>query len=140
MAPARLIWPAIMSRGPERESTGGDLAGGLAPFRREVYFSAMDRDQVIATLRQHRTALEQRGVLHAALFGSLARGEAGPDSDIDILIDIDPETSKTLSVFGLVGLQRYIGGFFDRRVDLVERDGLKPHYARSILEDACYAF
>ena len=118
----------------------GDLAGGLAPCRREVYFSAMDRDQVIATLRQHRTALEQRGVLHAALFGSLARGEAGPDSDIDMLIDIDPETSKTLSVFGLVGLQRYIGGFFDRRVDLVERDGLKPHYARSILEDALYAF
>lgn len=41
----------------------------------------MDRDTVLNRLRERRAELEARGVRHAALFGSLARGEAGPDSD-----------------------------------------------------------
>ena len=47
----------------------------------------MDRDRVIATLQQHRAELEGRGVVHAAVFGSVARGQARPDSDVDILIE-----------------------------------------------------
>jgi len=47
-----------------------------------------------------------RGVTHAAVFGSVARGENRPDSDIDIMIDIDPEAHITL--FDYVGLQDYI--------------------------------
>ena len=49
----------------------------------------MDKDAVIATLRAHRAELERLGVIHAAVFGSVARGEAGPQSDIDIAIDMD---------------------------------------------------
>ena len=118
----------------------GDRAAGLAQFRREVYFSAMDRDQVIATLRQHRTALEQRGVLHAALFGSLARGEAGPDSDIDILIDIDPEQWASMSVYDYVGTQSLVSDLFPGPVDVVNKDSLKRYVRPAVLRDAIYAF
>ena len=49
----------------------------------------MTREDVIATLRAHEAALKKQKVVHAALFGSLARGEAGPDSDIDIMVELD---------------------------------------------------
>ncbi|MBV9517278.1 MAG: nucleotidyltransferase domain-containing protein, partial [Hyphomicrobiales bacterium] len=51
----------------------------------------MDRLEILAKLRDNAPALRSRGVKHAALFGSHARGDAQPDSDIDILIEIEPE-------------------------------------------------
>jgi predicted nucleotidyltransferase len=46
----------------------------------------MSREQIIATLRAHEQALKDAGVVRLSLFGSAARGEAGPDSDIDIAV------------------------------------------------------
>ena len=51
----------------------------------------MERQEIIARLRQNEAALRARGVHHAALFGSQARGEARPDSDVDIMIEVDPD-------------------------------------------------
>ena len=51
----------------------------------------MSRDQIIATLRAHESQLRRRGVSHVALFGSAARGEAKPASDIDIMIELEPD-------------------------------------------------
>ena len=45
----------------------------------------MDRQEIIARLRENEVALRNRGVRHAALFGSCARGEERPDSDVDLL-------------------------------------------------------
>ena len=66
----------------------------------------MNAQDALATLRHYESALRARGVTHAAVFGSVARGENRPDSDIDIMIDIDPEAHITL--FDYVGLQDYI--------------------------------
>jgi predicted nucleotidyltransferase len=52
----------------------------------------MDKQDILARLRENEAALKARGVSHAALFGSRARGDQRPDSDIDILIDLAPET------------------------------------------------
>ena len=46
----------------------------------------MDKDAVIAILRAHRAELEQLGIRHAALFGSVARGTDGPSSDVDVAV------------------------------------------------------
>jgi predicted nucleotidyltransferase len=98
----------------------------------------MNTQDAIATLRRHESVLHARGVTHAAVFGSVARGENRPDSDLDIVIDIDPEAHVTL--FDYVGLQDYIAGLFDGRVDVVDREGLKPDLRAPVVRDTVYAF
>ena len=68
-----------------------------------------------ARLRENERALRERGVTHAAVFGSRARGDNRPDSDTDIMIDVDPEAH--ISVFDFVGLKEYIASLFDGPVD-----------------------
>jgi len=50
----------------------------------------MNREQIIARLRENEAALRKRGVAHVALFGSRARGDQRPESDTDIMIEFDP--------------------------------------------------
>ena len=98
----------------------------------------MDSRQIIETLRQHEDELHRQGVAHIALFGSAARGDARPDSDIDILIDLDPDAR--LSVFDYVGLKDYIAGLFEADVDVVNREGLKPYLKPAVLAEIVDAF
>ncbi len=98
----------------------------------------MDRREIIDRLRQHESALRARGVVHAALFGSRARGDNRPDSDTDIMIDIDKEAVRDL--YAYVGLKDYIAGLFNGPVDVVDRAALKPHVRPAATDDAVYAF
>lgn len=98
----------------------------------------MNKEQVIATLKSHEPELRHRGVMRAALFGSVARGDNRPDSDIDIMIEVDPEAHIT--VFDYVGLKEYIAGLFTGPVDVVDREGLKPYVRPAATVDALYAF
>lgn len=98
----------------------------------------MDRIRAIDILLRHKAELERKGVKHAALFGSVARGDNRPDSDIDIVVDLGPETSMVVTDY--VDLKDYIASLFDRPVDVVSRDGLKPDLRSRALHDAVYAF
>ena len=98
----------------------------------------MRRDDVIARLKEAEPALRARGIRRAAVFGSVARGDERPDSDIDIMIEIDPDTH--LSVYEYVGLKEYVASLFEGSVDVVSRDGLKPYVAPAATADAIYAF
>jgi predicted nucleotidyltransferase len=82
--------------------------------------------------------LRARGVAHAAVFGSVARGDHRPGSDLDIMIDVAPEAR--LTVYGYVGLKDYIAGLFDGPVDVVTRDALKPYVRPAATTDAIPAF
>ena len=82
--------------------------------------------------------MRARGVQRAALFGSVARGENRPDSDMDIMIEIDP--AAHITVFDYVDLKEYIAGLFDNRVDVVSRNNLKPYVRPTATADAIYAF
>ncbi len=103
-----------------------------------IYNNPMNREQVIETLRAHEQPLRQRGVEHAALFGSLARGDAKPASDIDILIELAP--NAPVDLFEYVGITHYLADLFPNRVDVANRSRLKPHVRPSAERDAVYAF
>ena len=98
----------------------------------------MDRQQILARLRENETALRARGVSHAALFGSRARGDNRPDSDIDIMIEVNP--TARIGVYEYVALKDYIAELFDGPVDVVSREGLKPYVRPAVMTDAIYAF
>jgi uncharacterized protein len=98
----------------------------------------MDSEEILTKLRDNEVALRARGVSHAALFGSRARGDNRPDSDIDIMIEFDPAARVT--VFNYAGLKDYIASLFDRPVDVVNREGLKPYVRLAVTSDAIYAF
>ena len=98
----------------------------------------MNTEDALATLRRNESALRARGVRRAAVFGSVARSENRPDSDLDIMIEIDP--AAHISVFGYVGLKEYIAGLFDAPVDVVSREGLKAHLRPVATADMIYAF
>ncbi len=98
----------------------------------------MNCQEILARLRENEAALRARGISHAALFGSRARGNARPDSDIDIMVEFDPAAHVT--VFNYAGLKDYIAGLFDGPVDVVSREGLKPYLRPVVITDAIYAF
>ena len=99
---------------------------------------SMNRQEILERLRENERALRERGVAHAAVFGSRARGDDSRDSDTDIMIDIDPEAP--LSVYDYVGLKRFFAGLFDGPVDVIDREALKPYVRRPAEGDAVYAF
>jgi uncharacterized protein len=98
----------------------------------------MNVAQAIDTLRQAEPDLRSRGVVHAGLFGSVARGESGPDSDLDVLVDLDPAARLTVSDY--VRIQEFIASLFDGPVDVVDREALKPHLHQPVARDLVNAF
>ena len=98
----------------------------------------MDRQAIIATLRAHQAELQRLGVRHAALFGSTARGAAGPLSDIDIAVDIDD--SAITDIFAYAGLKRQVAELFPGPVDVVNRAALRPAISDAAEADMLYAF
>jgi len=98
----------------------------------------MNSKDALAILVAHREDLRARGVRHAALFGSVARGEARPDSDLDIVIDLDPDAR--IDAFEYAGLKMFIEGLFSGPVDVVNRQALKSHLRPFVATDAVYAF
>jgi uncharacterized protein len=98
----------------------------------------MNKQDILDRLRENERALRARGVVHAALFGSRARGDNGPDSDIDIMIDIEPEAVQ--DIYTYVGLKDFIASLFEGPVDVVNREGLKSYVRPAATADAVYAF
>ncbi len=98
----------------------------------------MRREEIIATLKAAEPELRKRGIRHAALFGSVARGEERLDSDIDILVEFEP--GEEGSIYDYVRLKEYVARLFEGPVDVIDRDALKPHLRAPAARDTVYAF
>ena len=93
---------------------------------------------VLQILRTHESELRLRGVSHAAVFGSVARGEAGAASDIDVMVELDEH--RAMGIFEYARLKLYINELLDGAGDVVNRRTLKPLLRDNILRDAVHAF
>ncbi len=98
----------------------------------------MDRSEIINRLRENESALRAQGVSHVALFGSRARGDDQPDSDIDIMIEIAP--NALVGLFEYVAITQYLADLFPLRVEVADRSTLKPLVRPSAEREAVYAF
>jgi|ERR1017187_6490855 predicted nucleotidyltransferase len=95
-------------------------------------------NDILRTLRTHEDELKRLGASHAAVFGSVARGEAKPGSDVDVLVELDPD--RPMGVFQYARLKLYIDEILDGDSDVVNRRTLKPLLRDHILNDAVDAF
>lgn len=98
----------------------------------------MTKDDVLAVLRGAEVELRAKGVAHAALFGSVARGEQRADSDIDIMVEIDSEAR--LGVWEYVAVVNAIEDMFPTKVDVSNRKAMRDYVRPNAERDAIYAF
>ena len=91
------------------------------------------KSQILAALRAALPDLRRRWPIRSlAIFGSVARGNPGAKSDLDILVEFE----RPLGLSEFLALEHALSGLVDRRVDLVTRDALKPYIGRRVLDEA----
>lgn len=95
----------------------------------------MDRDAILRTIADHRAELARFGVKSLSVFGSVARGEAGQSSDIDVLVEFE----RPVGYFAYMDLKGYLEELLQRRVDLVTPAALKRQLRDRILSEAVRA-
>jgi predicted nucleotidyltransferase len=96
-----------------------------------LYNQIMTRESVIASIRKRRAELTKLGVKSLSLFGSVARGEERPDSDVDILVEF--EGHATFDRF--MDTKFYLEEILKCKVDLVMPQAIKPRLKSYILQD-----
>lgn len=95
-------------------------------------------EHVILTLRAHELELRQAGIRHLSLFGSVARGDAEADSDVDLAAELDPEAG--IGLFALAALERRLAELVGRKVDLLPEPVETQHLRANIDRDRRRAF
>jgi predicted nucleotidyltransferase len=95
-------------------------------------------EQILAILRAQKAELHGRGAKHAALFSSVARDDARAESDIDILVELEPDGKRT--VFGYAGLKLRIAELFSSPLDVIDKHRIKPDLREPVESDAIDAF
>jgi predicted nucleotidyltransferase len=98
----------------------------------------MEKDRVIVILRKHAPELKAAGVVHLRVFGSVARGEASPDSDVDLLADFDKSKRFTLVTVG--NLESRLADLLGVKVDLSSPDWMRESVRNRVLQEAVLAF
>jgi hypothetical protein len=98
----------------------------------------MDREHVLAALRAHERKLKQAGIVRLSVFGSTARGDQRPDSDVDLLAAFD--ATRRISILDIAGMELDLSEILGCKVDLLEEGRLKPRVQKSVEAEALRAF
>lgn len=97
---------------------------------------SMLRDEVLREIRANAASLREMGVVRLFLFGSVARGEERPDSDVDFLVEFD---ARPVGYFHLFDVQRRLETILDRKVDLLTLGGLRRELRDEVMAEAVRA-
>jgi predicted nucleotidyltransferase len=95
--------------------------------------TSMTRQEAVEILSRNKARLTDFHVSAVYLFGSVVRGEAGPESDIDILVEFNQDSR--VGLFELVRLRMFLSGILGCNVDMVTRDALHPLLKDEIMEE-----
>ena len=98
----------------------------------------MDRERILGILRAHEPELKAAGLLHLRLFGSVARGESTPNSDVDLLFDYDE--TRPFSLLSLAKVEYQLDDLLDAKVDLSSAESMYPRVRARALAEAILAF
>jgi predicted nucleotidyltransferase len=98
----------------------------------------MTRDEIIARLRSTAPALRAEGVSRFAILGSRARGDARHDSDLDVLVEVEP--NSRFSLLNLIGVEHIIRDVTGLRAQATMRRSLEPRMAERIADDIVEVF
>lgn len=99
------------------------------------YTEFMTKEELTAQLRRAVEESPYREAIHSvALFGSHVRGTAREDSDIDVLIDFDPQA--TIGLFEFIEIQEHLSAALGRRVDLLTPQALSKYFRAEVLQEA----
>ena len=98
----------------------------------------MDKERILVILRQHAPELRDAGLVHLRVFGSVARGEASPQSDVDLLAEFD--RSKRLTLVTIGRIESRLGDLLNAKVDLSSPDWMREPVRANILHDAVLVF
>ena len=98
----------------------------------------MDKEQVVSKLREHEPELKAAGIVHLRLFGSVARGDATPFSDVDLMADFDK--SKSLTLVSVGRLENRLKDILGVKVDLSSPDWMREPVRTRAIREAVLAF
>ncbi len=100
----------------------------------------MTRDETIRTLAALKPQLLAKGVAHLALFGSRARGDNRPDSDIDVLIEVIDREQRRFTLLDLVSVGHVIEDRTGLSTSVVMRRSISADFAETVAEDVVEVF
>jgi len=95
---------------------------------------SVNRSDILSVLANQRERLRSLGVRKLGLFGSAARDESTPESDLDFVVEFE---AKSFDAY--MDLKFFLEDLFHRKVDLVLIDAIKPRLRKAILDEAVYA-
>jgi uncharacterized protein len=121
---------------PRRAKRGWKHPLVIYPF--SPHDSIMNRDDAIARIKNAEQAIRAMGATAVYLFGSTARNEAKPTSDVDIFVDLDP--TKKIGLFELIDMEDQLATALGTKVDLGTRTGLHPILRPEIEQSAIRIF
>lgn len=98
--------------------------------------SMITKEQILTTIRSNKPAFRKFGVQDIGLFGSYSRNEQTEASDIDILIDFEPEKGNFDNYMAACDLFELM--FKNERVEIVTKNGLSPYIGPKILKEVVY--
>jgi len=98
----------------------------------------MDRSTVVAKLRAFEPELKTAGITRLSLFGSVARGEASSESDVDLMAEFDPD--RQFSLLDMVRLENRLADILGARVDLTPARAMRDRIRERASREAVLAF
>ena len=96
----------------------------------------INKNKFIEKIENHPAEIRRFGVRRLGIFGSCIRNEERPESDVDLIVEFEPQSKRLAN---LVELGDFLEELFGRRVELVTPESLSPYLGPGILEEVQYA-